>query len=482
MAIAKTDASGGSGLLPEVLHFTSSLALDRQLLREDLVGSLAHLTMLARVGILPKDKAGAIHAGLVRLYAAQAKGELQLPDEEDVHMAVEALLTRELGETAGLLHSARSRNDQVALDLRLHVREACAQVLDGLAALVEKLVARAKGPEGDIVLPSYTHRQRAQPITLSYWLSAYAAMFARDAEAFGFVLQQADALPLGVGAIAGSSLPIDREVTRGLLQFSRVTLNGLDTVGDRDFALDYVYAAARLALHASRFAADLVDFASAEFGFVKLAGDIACGSSMMPQKRNPDVFELVRGKSGRAVGSLVELLVTLKGLPGGYNRDLQEDRQVLLETLPRTLGVLSILGVGLDGVTFDRARCQAAIDADATQATDVAEALVKKGVAFRTAYGLVGTLVRRLQEAKVPLAQVTLAQAQEVDPRFDAEVLEAARPQGSVARKQSVGSTGPASVKHQLQVLQTRAAEIRTQAAGVPRIDQLFQSLKEASL
>ncbi|HET9449556.1 MAG TPA: argininosuccinate lyase [Aggregicoccus sp.] len=482
MAIAKTEASGGSGLLPEVLHFTSSLSLDRQLLREDLVGSLAHLTMLSRTGILPSDKAGAIRAGLVSLYAQAASGKLELPDEEDVHMAVEALLTRQLGETAGLLHTARSRNDQVALDLRLHVRESCAQVLDALATLIEKLLARAEGAEGDIVLPSYTHRQRAQPITLAYWLCAYATMLSRDAEAFGFALGQADAMPLGVGAIAGSSLPIDRELTRTLLGFERLTLNGLDTVGDRDFALDYTYAAARFSLHASRLATDLVDFASAEFGFVKLAGEIACGSSMMPQKRNPDVFELVRGKSGRAVGSLVELLVTLKGLPGGYNRDLQEDRAVLLETGPRTLGVLGILGVGLDGVTFDRARCQAAIDADATQATDVAEALVRKGVPFRTAYGLVGALVRRLQEARVPLAQVTLAQAQEVDPRFDAEVLEAARPQGSVARKQSAGGTGPASVKQQLQVLKARAVHIRAQAAGVQRIDSLFKALKEAPL
>src|ERR1700686_4602433 len=356
MVLAKTDAAGERGLLPEVLAPASSLALDRQLLREDLVGSLAHLTMLSRCGIVPRESASQIRAGLLDIWRAHEAGKLTLPDEEDVHMAVEVELTRALGETAGLLHTARSRNDQVALDLRLHVRGAAAAALESIAALIEALADRARQEKGTL-LPSYTHRQRAQPISLAYLLCGYAAMFVRDAEALDFVLEQADALPLGVGAIGGTSLPldrawtpgalrlsppplplgvraiggtslpIDREVTRGLLRFSRLTENGLDTVGDRDFALDFAYAAARSLLPVSRIATDLIDFSTAEFGFVKLDGAIACGSSMMPQKKNPDVFELLRGKSGRAVGNLTGLFVTLKGLPGGYNRDLQEDRQ-----------------------------------------------------------------------------------------------------------------------------------------------------------
>ncbi len=479
--IAKTEASGGSRLLPEVLAFSSSLELDKKLLREDLLGSLAHLTMLSRCRLVPKIAAEKLRGGLVALWNEANAGTLKLPEEEDVHMAVEAELSKRLGEVAGLLHTARSRNDQVALDLRLHVREQCADALEMIAALVELLATRADA-ERDTVLPSYTHRQRAQPISLAYWLCAYGAMFARDVQAFGFVLSQLEELPLGVGAIAGTSLPIDRDLTRALLQFERLTPNGLDTVGDRDFALDYAYASSRLLLHASRLAADLVDFTSTEFGFARLDGDIACGSSMMPQKRNPDVFELVRGKSGRAVGNLVGLLVTVKGLPSGYNRDLQEDRAPLLETGALLQSVLSVLELALPRVRFDREKCRAAVEGDAMQATDLAEALVKKGVPFRTAYQLVGSLVRRCQERGLPLGAVTPELAREVDPRFDAEVLAAADPLSSVGRKVSAGSTGPGSVAEQIRWLRSSADAARARARAVPRLSTLFETLVETPL
>lgn len=480
--LAKTDAAGATGLLPEVLAFSSSLALDRQLLREDLVGSLAHLTMLSRCGIVPRADAALIRERLVDLWEQADQGRLALPDEEDVHMAVEAHLTRALGETAGLLHTARSRNDQVALDLTLHVRAQAARALHLLGELVERLAQRAAGPEGQLVLPSYTHRQRAQPVSLGYTLCAWASAFARDAEALRFVLSQADALPLGVGAVGGTSLPIDREVTRGLLRFSRITLNGMDTVGNRDFALDFAYATTRILLHAGRVSTDMVDFSSGEFGFVTLDGAIACGSSMMPQKRNPDVFELIRGKSGRAVGNLTGLLVTLKGLPGGYNRDLQEDRQPLLETGPLLHEVLSMLGLGLSHVRFNGPRMEAALANDYTQATDVAEALAMTGVPFRTAYKAVGTLVRRLQEAGLPLAQVTVELAREVHPGLDAEVLRAAQVRRSVERKANAGGTGPTSVAAQVEQLIRLGREARAAAAAVPTLPALFQDLKEASL
>lgn len=479
--IAKTEASGGAGLLPEVLAFSSSLALDRQLLREDLLGSLAHLAMLSRTRIIPREPAAALQQALASLWEEAAAGALVLPDEEDVHMAVEAILAERLGETAGLLHSARSRNDQIALDLRLHVRERAAGILELLAGWVEQLCDRAEA-EQDTLLPSYTHRQRAQPISLAYLLCAYAAMFARDAEAFAGVLASADLCPLGVGAIAGTSLPTDRELPRALLGFRGLTLNGLDTVGDRDFALDYAFAATKLLLHASRLSTDLVDFTSAEFGFARLDGELACGSSMMPQKRNPDVFELVRGKSGRAVGNLTSLLVALKGLPAGYNRDLQEDRAPLLETGALVAGVLEILSLSLPRVQFDRERCRAAVAQDAMQATDLAEALVKTGLPFRTAYQLVGSLVRRCQERGLPLGQATPELAREVDPRLTPEVLQTLDALGSVGRKVSAGSTGPAAVASQLQQLRAAAQEARTRARAVPRLEALFPTLKEAPL
>lgn len=481
MTLAKTEAAGGPGLLPEVLAFSSSLWLDRQLLREDLVGSLAHVTMLGRQGVIPKADAAAIRDGLIALWQRAERGELALPAEEDVHMAVEVELNRTIGAPAALLHSARSRNDQVATDLRLHVREACAKAISGLAALVAELAARARA-EGDLLMPAYTHRQRAQPITLGYWLASYGAAFLRDAQAFGVALESADVLPLGVGAISGTSLNIDRQVTRGLLGFSAVSLNGLDTVGDRDFALDYLYATARFLVHASRLATDVIDFTTTEFGFATLSGDISMGSSMMPQKKNPDVFELIRGKSGRAIGNLTGLLATVKGLPGGYNRDLQEDRAGLLETAPLLLGSLSVLRLALPRVTFDRARCRAAVDEGFTQATDLAEALVKKGLPFRRAYQVIGSLVRRCQERGLTLAQATAELGQSVDPALDAEVLKSLDAAGAVARKQSEGSTGPQAMRAQLESLTAQAQSLTARAAKVPALASLFHTLKEAPL
>jgi argininosuccinate lyase len=456
-------ASGGAQLLPEVLAFSSSLPLDRQLLREDVIGSLAHLIMLSRTGIVPREAAEKIRTELGRML----EGGLELPEEEDVHMAVETLLTRALGEVAGTLHTARSRNDQVALDLRLHVREQSALALEELSGLLRALADRA-------------HRQRAQAVSAAYYLCAWGAMFARDV-----ALLRATAsleMPLGVGALAGTSLPIDREIVRRLLRFDRLTANGLDTVGDRDFALDFAYAAARALLHASRVATDVIDFCTAEFAYAKLDDRVAMGSSMMPQKRNPDLFELIRGKCGRAVGNLGSLLVIVKGLPGGYNRDLQEDRQPLLETGPLLISVLRMLRLGLDHLRFDPERGRAALEDGSTAATDVAEALAQTGVPFRTAYKLTGALVRKCMEAGVPLSRAPLALAREIDPRFTPEVLRAADAASSVSRKKNAGGTGPESIDAQIAELSAAAQQAAAFAAAVPRLGALLSELKEAAL
>ena len=442
---------------------------------------MAHVTMLGRCGVIPVEDARTIRKGLNALWARAQRGELQLPNEEDVHMAVEVELNRTIGAPAALLHSARSRNDQVATDLRLHVREACALTIEALTGFVGELCARAER-EKDLILPSYTHRQRAQPVSLAYWLASYAAAFLRDAKTFLVALEQADVLPLGVGAISGTSLPIDREVTRGLLGFSSISTNGMDTVGDRDFALDYLYATARFFVHASRLSTDLVDFTTAEFGFASLSDDISCGSSMMPQKKNPDVYELVRGKSGRAIGNLVGLLTTMKGLPGGYNRDLQEDRGPLLETGPLLQGSLSVLRLAMPRVTFHPEKCLVGLTEGFTQATDLAEYLVTQGLAFRKAYQVAGSLVRRCQERGLPLAKVPLELAQSVDPLLDAKALEVLDAAGAVARKRSAGSTGPASVAQQLKDLREGAQALSQRVAKVPRLEQLARSLPEAAL
>lgn len=481
MALAKTEASGGSGLLPEVLVFSSSLSLDKQLLREDLVGSLAHVTMLGRTGVIPAADARAIREGLIDIWKRADAGSLELPDEEDVHMAVEVELNRTIGAPAALLHSARSRNDQVATDLRLHVREVAARAVRDITAFVLELVERAK-QEKDVILPSYTHRQRAQPVSLAYWISSYAAAFLRDAQAFSFVLEQCRLLPLGVGAISGSSLPIDRDISRELLGFDGVTLNGMDTVGDRDFAMDLLYATARFFVHASRLSTDLIDFTTQEFGFASLSGDLAMGSSMMPQKKNPDVFELIRGKSGKAIGNLMGLLTTVKGLPGGYNRDLQEDRATLLETAPLLFGSLSVLRLAMPRVTFHPEKCRVGLEEGFTQATDLAEALVKKGMPFRKAYMAAGALVKRCQEKGITLRAATLELAQSVDAAYDASILSVLEPAGAVARKASAGSTGPAAVDATLASLTTQAGELAAKATKVPKLGDLFAKLQAATV
>jgi argininosuccinate lyase len=479
--IAKTAAAGGPSLDPEVLAFSSSLEQDRSLLREDLLGSLAHLAMLARQRIVPAESAVAVHRALVELWtAAEAGTWAPAPGEEDVHMAVEAELTRRLGAEAGYLHTARSRNDQVALDLRLYVRERVAEALETVADLVEALTARAES-DAAVLLPGYTHRQRAQPISAGFWWCAAASMLARDLAAFGFVHSQLDASPLGVGALAGTSLPTDRNISRLLLGFSRLTINGLDTVGDRDFAIDFTYAVARCLLHTSRLATDVIDFASSEFRFLKLSNAIACGSSLMPQKRNPDVFELVRGKAGPAVGNLLALLTTVKGLPLGYNRDLQEDRTPLLGQAALLRSVLAALRVALPHISFDPVTTVRALEGDYTQATDVAEALVRAGVPFRTAYQLVGTLVSQAQALGQPLGSVPLEVARAIDARLEPALSQSQDVRASVKSRESPGGTGPLAVANQVAALRQAAADGRALAASTPRLHQLFLRLKEAS-
>jgi argininosuccinate lyase len=478
--IAKTAASGGPDLLPEVLGFTSSLAQDQQLVREDLLGSLAHLAMLSRQNIVPRSDAARIREGLLQLVEEHAAGKLAFSAEEDIHMAVESELTRRLGEVAGRLHSARSRNDQIALDLRLHLREQTRLVLLELATMLRATVDRAR-EERETLLPSYTHRQRAQAISGAYLFCGYGAMFERDVAAFRFAHSQIDASPLGAGAIAGTGLPVDRAIVQSLLGFSRLTLNALDTVGDRDFGLDFTFAAARCQLHCSRIAQDVIDFSSSEYGYLKLDGSIACGSSLMPHKRNPDLFELVRGKTSVAVANVTMLFSLLRGLPSGYNRDFQEDRAALLSAGPLVLGVLSALRTGLAHVRFDRERCRAAVEADYMQAADVAEILVRQGVPFRVAYLAAGKLVADCQARGLPLAKATNEMAREAHPGLTGDALQALSASGAVSRKESAGGTGPRSVERQLAELLSTAQQAEQAATAIPSLDDLLARMREAS-
>ncbi len=476
-SIARTGATGAA-MIPDILAWSTSLGDDLQFFAEDVVGSAAHVTMLAQTGLVAVEDARTIRGALLALLDASPRDALGLDanDEEDVHMAVEAALTRRLGPVAGRLHTARSRNDQVALDLRLYVRRAAAATLTAVAELAGELVDRAER-EKNLVLPAYTHRQRAQPISGAFFIGAWVEVVLRAAEAIEFALARANALPLGSGACSGTSLPIDRALVARLLAFPRITANALDTVGDRDFALDWVWGGARASIALSRIAADVVDFSTSEFGFVTLDGSIAAGSSMMPQKKNPDVFELLRGSAAGAVGDVTALLTLVKGLPSGYNRDQQHDRRALLAVAPRVCADVNVLRLALPHVQFVPERCAAGLADGSTQATDLAEALVRAGVPFREAYKAVGALVAIAREERVALASIGEVRARSVHPALTAEALGALDPIRAVAAKESAGGTGPRAVAAQLDSAPAPATELHARASAVPTIESLARAI-----
>jgi argininosuccinate lyase len=458
-------------MLEELLAWSSSFEHDRALVREDLIGSAAHVTMLARTGIVPLDAAAALREGLRALYDEACAGALSLPDEEDVHMAVEAELTRRLGGVAARLHTARSRNDQVALDLRLHVRDRGASLLRDIGALVGALADRA-AREKTVLLPAYTHRQRAQPVSAAFLVASWGVGLAQAAETIDFALERIE-MPLGSGACSGTSLPIDRALVARLFAPWKPTRNALHTVGDRDFGLDWTWSVARVVLAMSRIASDVVEFATSEFGLVRLDGAISAGSSMMPQKKNPDVFELVRGKSGRAIGGVVAMLTLMKGLASGYNRDQQDDRLPLLEAGPLASGCVRTLALALPHVAFDSARGAAALNEGFTQATDLAEALVRRGVPFREAYKAVGKLVALAVTERVTLRAIGPARACAIHPSMDAGALEALEPAAAVAAKESFGGTGPRAVDAQVAWLVERASVLCAKADAQGSLESL---------
>ena len=478
--IARTSATGGA-MLAELVRLTSSLESDLEFLREDLLGSAAHATMLGKTGIISVESARALREALLAMeYDARTKRP-ELPLEEDVHMAVEAALSARIGAPSAQLHTARSRNDQVATDLRLHARDRARDVLARLLALAESLVARSEREAG-VLLPAYTHRQRAQPVTGAFLLCAWTAALLRAAEVLAFAIEQTNVSALGAGACSGSSLPIDRAMVARLLGFPRATINALDTVHDRDFALDVVWACARANFACAQIAADVVDFSTAEFALVKLDGEIAAGSSMMPQKKNPDVFELARGKAAGAAADVMGMLALVRGLPSGYNRDQQEDRGPLLAAPKRARDAIDLLSLSLPHVHFDGERGRAMVDDGFTQATDLAEALVRKGVPFRKAYGAVGQLVRRALDAGHSLREISPEVAQSVHSAIDADALAVLDPERAAAAKESAGGTGPKSVAAQREALRGQIARATLAAQSVPTLEQIAETIAKEEL
>ena len=408
---------------PLVDAYTSSLGVDRRIALEDVRGSIAHARMLAHQGIIPAADGEAIVAGLNQIGEEIESGRFEWDERlEDVHMNVEARLAQLIGPAAGRLHTARSRNDQVVTDVRLWLKTAIAETIAGLHDLQQALVDLAAANRR-VILPGYTHLQRAQPVLLAHHLLAYFEMCERDIGRFADCYARADVLPLGSGALAGVPYPIDREMVAEELEFGAISANSIDAVSDRDFVIEYLGAAAIAMTHVSRLAEDIVLWSTAEFGYVILPDDFATGSSIMPQKKNPDVAELARGRSGKVYGALVSLLVTMKGLPLAYNRDLQEDKEPLFtahDTLTSTLEVMAEMAARL---RFRAPRARAA-SGGFLLATDVADYLVRKGLPFREAHNAVGRLVAYAEERGKELRQLTLEEYRAHSPLFDADVLE----------------------------------------------------------
>jgi len=420
--------------------------MDQSLYEDDIAGSIAHARMLGKQQIIPPGDADAIIAGLADvLEDFRARRVTWRPELEDIHTHVEVLLREKVGEAAGRLHTARSRNDQVALLNRLVVRRAIDDAVDAAGALITTICDLAEKYAAD-AMPGYTHVQRAQPITLGHHLLAYGEMLLRDRDRFRDCRKRVNIMPLGSGALAGAPYPLDRESVARELGFDGVSRNSLDATADRDFVAEFLAACAITQMHVSRLAEEIVLWASAEFGFVKLPDGFATGSSIMPQKKNADVAELARGRTGRVYGELMNILVTLKGLPMAYNRDLQEDKAAVLGVLPVIVPTLQIFAAMLPALEFNFGRMRQASGEGFSLATDVADYLVKKGLPFRDAHGIVGGLVRECEERHCELNQLPFHVYQEASQLFEPDILEITV-ESALAARDVIGGTAPERVR-----------------------------------
>ncbi len=438
-----------------VAQFTESISFDRRLWRHDIAGSMAHATMLRKVGCLTQSELRAIIHGLEAIATEIQQGKFPWQAElEDVHMNIEAALTRRVPAGAKL-HTGRSRNDQVALDMRLWLREQIVELRNEIRLLQRALVEFGER-EWEVAIPGYTHLQRAQPVFLAHHLLAYVEMLARDGQRLRECFVRVNVCPLGSGALAGSTLPLDRELVADLLGFvdargrPQVTQNSMDAVSDRDFAVEFCSSTALLAVHLSRLAEDLILWSSSEFNFIRIADAYTTGSSLMPQKKNADVAELMRGKSARVIGNLVALLTLLKGLPMTYNRDLQEDKERLFDTADTVRATVRLCAAMLQHTSANREACLAAASDPVLLATDLADYLVRKGLPFRQAHHAVGALVALAERLGKPLNRLTLAELQSVEKKFGADAPSVFDLKAALARRQLTGAPGTREVRKQL--------------------------------
>jgi argininosuccinate lyase len=449
-----------TALHPAIARFNASISFDIQLIEYDLTGSQAHAQMLAHTGIISAQEGESLVAGLEQIRQDYRAGKFTPGiDAEDVHFAVEHRLTELVGDVGKKLHTARSRNDQVGTDTRLYLRDQIQTIRTQLRQFQTVLLTLAE-QNVEILIPGYTHLQRAQPLSLAHHLLAYFEMAQRDWQRLGEIYNRVNVSPLGSGALAGTTFPIDRHYAAQLLNFGDVYANSLDGVSDRDFAIEFLCAASLIMVHLSRLSEEAILWASEEFSFVTLKDSCATGSSIMPQKKNPDVPELVRGKTGRVFGHLQALLVLMKGLPLAYNKDLQEDKEALFDTVATVQACLEAMTILLqEGMEFRPARLLEAVSEDFSNATDVADYLAAKGVPFREAYNLVGKVVKTSLAQNKLLKDLTLDEWKSFHPAFEVDIYDAITPQRVVAARNSYGGTGFEQVRNALRSAHERMAD-----------------------
>lgn len=435
-------------------EFGASISFDQEMAKEDIMGSLAHVKMLKATNILPATDADQIIKGLEELKTELVDHGLHFTvANEDIHMNIEALLTEKIGPVAGKLHTGRSRNDQVATDFHLYIKERLPKVVAAIKGLQQALVQLAS-ENVETIMPGYTHMQHAQPISYGHYLMAYFQMFQRDVERFQFNQQHTDLSPLGAAALAGTTFPIDRQMTADLLGFKAPYANSLDAVSDRDFALEFLSNASILMVHLSRLCEEIIYWCSYEFGYIELADAYSTGSSIMPQKKNPDMAELIRGKSGRVFASLMGLLTTMKGLPLAYNKDMQEDKEGVFDTVKTILPCLKVMTGMVKTLKVNKQKMAQATHHDFSNATELADYLATKGIPFRRAHEIVGELVLNGLKTGKDLADIPLADFKKIDPRVEADVYEILKPAVAVQRRNSAGGTGFDQVRKQIKAAQ----------------------------
>ena len=431
-------------------EFNASIEFDQRLYKDDIKGSIAHATMLGRQGIIPQADAELIVKTLKEIEADIDAGKVEFTIEsEDIHMNIETILTERIGEAGKKLHTARSRNDQVAVDIRLYLKDEIAEIEKLLSTLMATLVTLAEKHQ-DTVMPGYTHLQRAQPVTLAYHLLAYYQMFKRDSSRFADCLDRMDYLPLGSGALAGTTYDTDREFLASELGFKGVCPNAMDAVADRDFAVEFISCCSITMMHLSRFCEEIITWNTNEYQFVEIDDSYSTGSSIMPQKKNPDIAELIRGKTGRVYGALVSLLTTMKGLPLAYNKDMQEDKEMAFDAFDTVKGCIGLFTGMIASMTFRKDRMEASAKNGFTNATDAADYLVNHGVAFRDAHGIVGQLVLMCIDKNCSLDELSLDAYRSISPVFDEDIYDAISMKTCVEKRLTKGAPSRTSMEAQI--------------------------------